>query len=88
MYEGILVDVPLAGFVIKQVRGNRCDLNDLPTRDRELHEGLLQLTHMSPAELSDVDQTFVIADAHGNEVPLMPGAFLPKLKRTEAGLEC
>jgi ubiquitin-protein ligase E3 C len=77
MYEGILVDLPMAGFVLKQVRGNRCDLNDLPTRDRQLHEGLRQLTRMSPTELAEMDLSFVIADSGGSEVPLMPSALLP-----------
>ena len=77
MYEGILVEVPLARFLLKQVRGHRCDLNDLPSRDRVLHANLLKLTQVSPNELADSTLYFTINDATGREVKLMPGAPLP-----------
>jgi HECT-domain (ubiquitin-transferase) len=59
-----------------QVRGNRCDLNDLPSLDPELYGNLLKLTTM-PAAVEQLTLSFTIAsEAYGvsREVPLMPGA--------------
>ena len=34
---GILVELPLAAFFLKRLRGAYSDINDLPTLDPELH---------------------------------------------------
>jgi ubiquitin-protein ligase E3 C len=76
MYEGIIIEIPLAGFFLKKVRGNRCDLNDLPSLDSELHGNLMKMTAM-PSAVADLGLNFTIAsEAFGNhrEVPLMQGA--------------
>ncbi|GFR51002.1 hypothetical protein Agub_g13328, partial [Astrephomene gubernaculifera] len=43
MYEGVLLELPLAGFFLKKFRGAHCDLNDLPTLDPDLYRSLLLL---------------------------------------------
>jgi ubiquitin-protein ligase E3 C len=45
LWEGQLLELPLAGFVLKKMRGQRCDVNDLPSLDPELAKHLLALRH-------------------------------------------
>ena len=41
--QGILVELPLAGFFLKKVRTMRADVNDLYTLDPELYNNLMFL---------------------------------------------
>lgn len=75
MYEGIIVELPLAAFFLKKLRGVSSDLNDLPSLDRQLYGNLMKLTDPS-LDLSEVGVHFtIISTASGEdlEVPLMPG---------------
>lgn len=75
MYEGIIVELPLAAFFLKKLRGVSSDLNDLPSLDRQLYGNLMKLTDPS-LDLSVVGVHFtIIGTASGEdlEVPLMPG---------------
>lgn len=45
LYEGILLELPLAAFFLKKMRGGVCDINDLPSLDPEVYKNLLQLRH-------------------------------------------
>ena len=80
MYEGIIIDIPLAGFFLKKVRGNRCDVNDLPSLDRQLHDNLVRMSAM-PEGVRDLGLTFTIATSAAasgtRELPLVPGAPCP-----------
>ena len=60
---------------VLQVRGSRCDLNDLPSLDPELYDNLLKLTSMN---VEDLNLTFTIsteAYGDGREVELINGVF-------------
>uniref|UniRef100_A0A6S8NUX6 HECT-type E3 ubiquitin transferase n=1 Tax=Dunaliella tertiolecta TaxID=3047 RepID=A0A6S8NUX6_DUNTE len=57
MYEGILLELPLARFFLKKFRGGMCDLNDLPSLDDELYENLRKL-RQSPGVVSDLGLVF------------------------------
>lgn len=45
LYEGILLELPLAAFFLKKMRGGVCDINDLRSLDLEVYTNLLQLRH-------------------------------------------
>lgn len=45
LYEGMLLELPLAAFFLKKMRGGVCDINDLPSLDPEVYKHLLQLRH-------------------------------------------
>ena len=45
LYEGILLELPLAAFFLKKMRGGVCEINDLPSLDTEVYKNLLQLRH-------------------------------------------
>eukprot|EP00892_Ulva_mutabilis_P006745 jgi/Ulvmu1/4442/UM002_0167.1 len=75
MYEGIIVELPLAAFFLKKLRGGSSDLNDLPSLDRQLYGNMMKLTDPS-LDLESVGVHFtIISTASGVErdVPLMPG---------------
>lgn len=51
LYDGILLDVPLASFFIARLQGRRPMFDELAALDTELHRSLLQLKrwdHMPP----------------------------------------
>lgn len=76
MYEGIIVELPLAAFFLKKLRGGSSDLNDLPSLDRQLYDNMMKLTHLS-LDLETVGVQFTIISKTSGvdcEVPLMPGA--------------
>lgn len=51
LYEGILLDVPLAPFFLAKVLGTTNTVNDLPALDPELHRNLLFLkSYAGPVE--------------------------------------
>lgn len=62
MYEGILLELPLAKFFLKKMRGAYCDLNDLPSLDPELYRHLVKLRHYTAEQLSELCLTFVVTD--------------------------
>lgn len=43
LYEGILLELPLAAFFLSKLRGRTNELNDLPSLDAELYRSLLFL---------------------------------------------
>ena len=43
LYEGILLDVPLASFFVARLQGRRPMFDELVTLDADLHKSLLQL---------------------------------------------
>jgi hypothetical protein len=49
LHEGILLELPLAAFLLKKMRGGLCDVNDLPSLDPEVYRHLLALKHYSGA---------------------------------------
>lgn len=81
MYEGIIVELPLAAFFLKKLRGGSSDLNDLPSLDRQLYGNLMKLTDPN-LDLESVGVHFtIISTASGEEceVPLIPGKLLKRL---------
>ncbi|KAL4436604.1 hypothetical protein ABPG75_003743 [Micractinium tetrahymenae] len=75
MYEGILVELPLAPFFLKKFRGAYCDINDLPTLDPELYRNLVFLKRYE-GDVADLGLTFTITDnvlGRAQEVELAPG---------------
>lgn len=43
LWEGILLELPLAGFTLKALRGGRPGLHDLPSLDAQVYRNLLAL---------------------------------------------
>ena len=63
MFEGILLELPLAGFFLKKFRaGAWCDVNDLPTLDAELYRNLMVLRDYQ-GDAADLALTFTVADS-------------------------
>lgn len=52
VYEGILLELPLAGFFLKKFGGKACDLEDLASLDPEVHRHLLALRHFTGGALA------------------------------------
>ena len=77
VYEGILVDLPLAGFFLAKLRDGRpSELNDLATLDPELYRHLLSLKRLPAEQVEDLFLFFTAADAaRGGDclVELVPG---------------
>ena len=75
VYEGILVDLPLAGFFLAKLRDGRPpELNDLATLDPELYHHLLSLKRLPPHQVEDLFLHFTATDAStGGDVELAPG---------------
>jgi ubiquitin-protein ligase E3 C len=74
MYEGILVELPLAPFFLKKFRGAYCDINDLPTLDPELYRNLVFLKRYT-GDVAELGLTFTITDnvlGVAREVELAP----------------
>ncbi|WIA32325.1 hypothetical protein OEZ86_003165 [Tetradesmus obliquus] len=57
LYEGVLLELPLAAFFLKKMRGGVCDINDLPSLDPEVYKHLAQLKHYS-GDFADLSLTF------------------------------
>ncbi len=60
--QGILLEVPLAGFFLKKLLRRGCDLNDLPSLDAELYRSLLFLRDYD-ANVEDLALTFTVMDS-------------------------
>jgi ubiquitin-protein ligase E3 C len=43
LWEGVLLELPLAGFFLRALRGARPGLHDLPSLDAQLYRNLLAL---------------------------------------------
>eukprot|EP00884_Botryococcus_braunii_P007124 jgi/Botrbrau1/16412/Bobra.0142s0012.1 len=75
LYEGILVELPLAGFLLKKLLGKAMDVNDLPSLDKDLYRSLMFLRDYE-GNVEDLSLTFTINrnDLEQNaEVPLVRG---------------
>ena len=63
VYEGILVDVPLAGFFLAKLRDQRPpELNDLATLDAETYRHLVGLKRMPAADVEALGLDFTATD--------------------------
>ncbi|KAL6751920.1 hypothetical protein V8C86DRAFT_2767494 [Haematococcus lacustris] len=75
LWEGLLLELPLARFFLKSMRGGKCDLHDLPSLDEQLYRNLLSL-RQHPEGVVDLSLTFcAVSDVRGQrvEVELKPG---------------
>ncbi|CAD7703489.1 unnamed protein product [Ostreobium quekettii] len=75
VYEGILLELPLAEFFLKKFRSSYCDINDLPSLDPEMYRSLLTLRNYD-GDVSDLSLNFTIVDSvygDNREVELKPG---------------
>jgi hypothetical protein len=73
LWEGILLELPLAPFFLKKVRGAPCDVDDLPTLDPQLARNLASLKSY-PGDVSELGLTFSLTDqvlGHPKEVDLI-----------------
>lgn len=64
--QGILINVPLAGFFLKKFRTAFCDVNDLPTLDGELYRNLMLLRDWHGDVAEDFSRSFTITDDLGS----------------------
>jgi ubiquitin-protein ligase E3 C len=73
-YEGILLDVPLAGFFLAALKGGHVEFNDLTTLDPELYRNLVSLKRY-PGDVRDLCLYFTAIDRSGmdeQEIELIP----------------
>lgn len=61
LWEGILIDVPLAGFFLKKFRGALCDVDDLFTLDPELYRHVMSLRKLPEGEIQSLGLFFTTA---------------------------
>jgi hypothetical protein len=76
LWEGILLELPLAPFFLKKVRGAPCDVDDLPTLDPQLARSLASLKEYTGGDVSELGLTFSLTDVvlgQPVEVGLIPG---------------
>ena len=77
LWEGILVELPLAWFFLKKfLKGGTCDIDDLPSLDSQLTRSLLSLRDLSPEEVESLGLTFSVSDSvqgEIREIELIPG---------------
>jgi ubiquitin-protein ligase E3 C len=76
LWEGILVELPLAPFFLRRLRGGVCDIDDLPTLDPQLARNLASLKSLGPGEVADLGLSFAVTDDVAGrpvEVELVPG---------------
>jgi len=76
-FEGILVEFPLAPFVLKRMRGTAGDVEDLPSLDPELHRHLVSLRALASS-------SGLVAGVGGVEAPNDPVADLGLFFSAEA----
>jgi HECT-domain (ubiquitin-transferase) len=75
LWEGILLELPLAPFFLKKVRGAPCDVDDLPTLDPQLARSLALLKSYPGDDVSELGLTFSLTDqvlGKPKEVDLIP----------------
>ncbi|GES88691.1 HECT-domain-containing protein [Rhizophagus clarus] len=76
LYEGILVDAAFAGFFLSKWLGRSSYLDDLPTLDPELYQGLIYLKNYKGNVESDLSLNFTVVDNEFGEsrtIELIPG---------------
>ena len=71
--QGILLELPLAGFFVKKLLGRACDVNDLPSLDPQLYASLMALREYT-SDVADLALFFTIADQDdpSREVAALP----------------
>ena len=70
--QGVLIELPLAGFFLKKMRNPHSDVNDLVTLDPELYRNLMFMRDYD-GDFADLALTFTVADSdagHNREVGL------------------
>ncbi|MBA0780443.1 hypothetical protein Gotri_004539 [Gossypium trilobum] len=75
MFEGILVDIPFATFLLSKLKQKYNYLNDLPSLDPELYRHLIFLKHYK-GNISELELYFVIVNneyGEQTEEELLPG---------------
>jgi len=73
LWEGILLELPLASFFLKKIRGAPTGVDDLPSLDPEMAKNLSYLAR-NPDSVADMGLTFAVStDERGNDVELVPG---------------
>lgn len=63
LYEGLLVDLPLAEFFLQALvgeSGGEADIHRLAALDERLHRSLLQLRALPPAAVPDLGLDFTV----------------------------
>lgn len=76
VFDGILVDVPLAGFVLAALLGRPYSPNDLRSLDPELHRNMMLVKRMDAADVDTLGLTFTAVDnefGEAREVELVRG---------------
>ncbi|CAG8700294.1 2723_t:CDS:10 [Cetraspora pellucida] len=76
LYEGILVDAAFAGFFLNKWLGERSYLDDLPSVDPELYQGLVYLKNHKGDVESDLSLNFTVVDnefGKSRTIELIPG---------------
>nr|CAG8539342.1 680_t:CDS:10 [Entrophospora candida]CAG8546331.1 11073_t:CDS:10 [Entrophospora candida] len=76
LYEGILVDAAFAGFFLSKWLGRSSYLDDLPSLDPELYQGLMFLKNYKGDVESDLSLNFTVVDDEFGEtrtIELVPG---------------
>ena len=70
LLQGVLIELPLAGFFLKKMRNPHSDVNDLVTLDPELYRNLMFMRDYN-GDFADLALTFTVADSdagHNREV--------------------
>ncbi|GAB0495764.1 hypothetical protein MMPV_007069 [Pyropia vietnamensis] len=76
VFDGILVDVPLAGFVLAALLGRPYSPNDLRSLDPELYRNMVVVKRMDAADVESLGLTFTAVDnefGEAREVELVRG---------------
>ncbi|CAG8497361.1 5432_t:CDS:10 [Gigaspora margarita] len=73
LYEGILVDAAFAGFFLSKWLGERSYLDDLPSVDPELYQGLVYLKNYKGDVESDLSLNFTVVDNESRTIELITG---------------
>eukprot|EP00882_Tetradesmus_deserticola_P020781 GHRQ01022458.1.p1 GENE.GHRQ01022458.1~~GHRQ01022458.1.p1 ORF type:complete len:327 (+),score=159.78 GHRQ01022458.1:847-1827(+) len=82
LYEGMLLELPLAAFFLKKMRGGVCDINDMPSLDPEVYRHLAQLKHYN-GDFADLSLTFTatVVDASPEQQQQQASAAAPPRTR-------
>jgi hypothetical protein len=81
LWEGILLDLPLASFFLKKIRGATSGVDDLPSLDPEMARNLSFLVN-NPDSVKDMGLTFSITEVNSSgatrDIELVPdGSSIP-----------
>ncbi|CAD7704872.1 unnamed protein product [Ostreobium quekettii] len=85
LYEGLLVDIPLAPFFLLRLQGRMLMFDDLASLDPELHRSLLQVKHYD-GDAADLCLDFTVEDEIlgqrvAEDLPDLTGSHLPGSER-------